>query len=111
MEDILILASALSGAAPSDEVLSSLCSAAEVWLEKRLRPGVLPSDCGRAFPVAAAAIAAGAWESAKSGGDIASFSAGSVSLTAEPGKDRFLDAAMGLMEPWMKDGGFAFLGV
>lgn len=113
MEEILKLAASFCGMEETDELLSSICQAAYEYLEGRLRDDVSVGSCGKAFPIAVAALASGVWENGQGSGDVTAFSAGSVSLSmsAGNGSDRFLSAAMGLLEPWLKDEGFAFVGV
>lgn len=107
---ILKLAASLCGLEEADELLTSLCIAAFDSLRQRLREGITPERCGRAFWVAAAALAAKAW---KEGGraDITSFAAGSVRLQMDQEGERFTSAAMRLLTPWLKDEGFSFMEV
>ena len=111
MEEILTLAAALSGAERDDPTLAALCQAAQESLKLRLKEGITPEECGKAFAVAAAAIAAKGWQEGVSKFGVSSFAAGSLSLTVEENGDRFVSAAMSLLEPWMKDAGFGFRGV
>ena len=54
-EEILTLARIVSGAGETEEaLLESLCQAARLRWEGRLRQGLTPEDCGRAFACAAA---------------------------------------------------------
>lgn len=111
MEEILSLAAGICGAAEDDPVLSALCQAAYDATVLRLKDGITAEDCGKAFPIAVAAIAAKAWEEGVGTGGVSSFAAGSVSLSVTQEGDRFTSAALGLLEPWLKDAHFGFRGV
>lgn len=106
MDEIVALAAALCGMETADELLIALCEAAENSLRQRLREEISPEDCGKAFPIAAAAIAAKGRQEGQ--GSISSLTAGSLSLSVTEEGDRFTSAAIGLLEPWMKDGSFGF---
>ncbi len=111
MDEIIALAASFAGAEEADGVLTALCEAAVDCLKMRLREGVSPQDCGKAFPIAAAAIAAKAREEGLGRGGVSSFAAGSVSLSVSEGGDRFTSAALELLRPWLRDGSFGFRGV
>lgn len=111
MELIQELAASICGLLEADELLRMLCQAAFDSLQARLRDGVTPEVCGKAFWIAAAALAAKAWQEGKGKEDIAAFAAGSVSLKVNQEGDRFTSAALALLSPWLKDEGFAFMGV
>ena len=111
-ERIIALAEAL-GAAGQEELLSALCQAARRELEGRLKPGVTPEDCESAF-VPAAAWMALAWLNTGTGSEgVTAFTAGDVTIRREGGRESaaLLDQAQRLMAPYIRDGGFAFLGV
>ena len=108
MEDILKIAAMLCGASEGDELLQMLCQAASDVLTLRLRDGVTVEECGKAFIIAAAAMGAKAWEEGTGPGGISSFAAGSVSLSVSQEGDRFVSAALGMLEPWLKDAHFGF---
>lgn len=107
MDEIISLAASLCGMETADEILVALCEAARDCLALRLKEGVAPEDCGKAFPIAAAAIAAKGRREGLEGG-VGSFTAGSVSLSVTQEGDRFTSAALGLLEPWLRDSGFGF---
>lgn len=108
MDEIVSLAAEISGVQESDLLLMELCQAFHDSLERKLRDGVTVADCGKAFPLAVAALAAKARSEGLSGESVSAFSAGSISLSVSQDGDRFTSAAMGLMEPWLKDSGFGF---
>ena len=106
-EEILTLARIVSGAGETEEaLLESLCQAARLRWEGRLRQGLTPEDCGRAFACAAAFTAA-ADLAAGEGGSV-SFSAGDISVKAPGGQERaaaaaeLRRAAERLMEPYVR---------
>ncbi len=97
-----------------DELLLPWIQAARERLEGRLRAGVLPEDCGPAFPLAAAMLAVEGLERASGAGGAVSFTAGEVSIrTGGTGKNgESLSAqAERLLSPWLGATGFAFQGV
>lgn len=108
MDEIISLAASLCGVEAADTILIALCEAARDCLALRLKEGVVPEDCGKAFPIAAAAIAAKGRREGMENGGVGSFTAGSVSLSVTQEGDRFTSAAMSLLEPWLRDSGFGF---
>ena len=110
MEETLRYAAVICGKDTADETLTALAQAAESCLALRLREGVTAEDCGKAFPLAAAAMAAEAYLAAQAGG-VSAFTAGSLSLSLEESRDGFTRSALNLLGPWLRDGGFAFRGV
>lgn len=108
MDEIISLAASLCGMETADAILVALCEAAHDCLSLRLKEGVSPQDCGRAFPIAAAAIAAKGRREGLESGNVSSFTAGSVSLSVTQEGDRFTSAALGLLEPWLRDSNFGF---
>ena len=69
-EEILALCRQMGAGEEQDELLLPLIEAVSAGLERRLKPGVAPEDCGSAFLLAAAlfclclpAVAAGGFES------------------------------------------------
>ncbi len=106
MEEIIALAAFLCGEETADDILAALCQAAAESLSRKLLDGVKPGDCGKAFPLAAAAIAAKARQEGQS--SVAGFTAGALSLSVTEEGDRFTSAALALLEPWMKDSEFGF---
>lgn len=109
--DIQTAASQIVGALPADEetLLYTLCDAAMQELQRRLRPGVTPEDCGKCFTAAAALTAVSLFRAAQEG-EVSEFGAAglSVKLLADGGAMRKL--AEELLAPWC-DGGTAFRGV
>ena len=101
------------------EVLSLLCEAAGSLWQERLRDGIDPEDCRSAFLTACAWTALGGMTAAMEQNSPAplSFTAGDLSVHRGKASDpnacaRSLQAqAQELMAPYVKDQGFAFLGV
>ena len=80
-EEILTLARIVSGAGEAEEaLLESLCQAARLRWEGRLRQGLTPEDCGRAFACAAAFTAAADLTAGRGGGAVSAFTAGDLSI-------------------------------
>ena len=102
------MAASICGGETDDPLLSGLCEAAYEALAARLREDVEIADCGKAFPLAVAAIAAKAWEAGFGPGAVSSFAAGSVSLSVSQEGDRFTSATMNLLKPWLKEEDFGF---
>ena len=111
MEEILTLAMELCGMDKHSSLLESICHAAERFLQLRLRDDVVPVDCGRAYPLAVASIAAKAYNEGVSPRALESFSAGDLSIRMDSQSDRFVSATLNLMRPFLKDDTFSFLGV
>lgn len=115
-ERILTLAMAAGGGESERALLEPLCAAAEDFWRGRLREGVAPEDCGEAL-ICAAAFTAAANLAAGSGGGVASFSAGDVSVKLQDGTGRtetaksLLQAAERLMEPFVQAAGLWAQGV
>ena len=113
-EEILALALQLGGQAENEEILRALCRAAEAELAGWLRPGICRSDCGRAFPLAAAYWALAGLSAAGQQGTVESFTAGDVTIrrgsgnTAAGQADTLRSQAKRLLAPWAKDGRFCF---
>ena len=115
-ERILTLALAASGGGESERtLLEPLCIAAEDFWQGRLRKGVAPEECGEALICAAAFTAAA--DLTGSGGAVASFSAGDLSVRVQGGAERLKtaeslrQAAERLMEPYVRAEGFWARGV
>lgn len=113
MEDeILTLAKRLGGAGCDETALAALCNAAQAELAGRLREGVSPADCGRAFPLAAAWLALAKLYTGEAG--VEQFSAGNLTIRQRDGAAR--GAALRLqaeqvLKEWLRDDGFVFWGV
>ena len=117
-ETILSLTQSLTGAAESEQsLLGLLCTAAEREWESRLREGMTPSDCGDAFPCAAAFAAAANLLTGRGGSTVASFTAGSVSASEKSAAETNAAAAAlrglaaRLMIPYTAEDTFCFHGV
>ncbi len=92
-------------------VLMRLCAAAERVLKSRLRSGLSPQDCGDCFCCAAAWMAVDSLQAGSGVEDIASFTAGNVSVNrTNRASGSLYQRAMDLMAPYLSSGS-AFLGV
>lgn len=112
-EEVLELVQALRGPGTDETVLRTLCGSACGALNRRLRDGVRPEDCGGLYPVAAAWLVMD-WLSQCQGMDgITALSAGDISVRREGGGQvgRLSERAMELMAPFLEDDGFVFRGV
>lgn len=108
MSEALALAAALCGLETADTLLMALCQAAWDTLALRLRGEFTPEDCGQAFPLAVAALAAESHRAALGAGEVTGFTAGSVSLALGQSDDGFAEAVLELLGPWLRDGAFGF---
>lgn len=102
---------AFSGIAGTDDTLTGLVEAADNSLRLRLREGVSPADCGKAYTMTVAALAAAAFEQSLAAECVTDFTAGEVKISMEPPKGSFAEAMMKLLRPWLQDEAFAFRGV
>ena len=116
-EEILTLARIVSGAGETEEaLLESLCQAARLRWEGRLRQGLTPEDCGRAFACAAAFTAADL-TAGRGGGAVSAFTAGDLSIKGRGAAEAASLAqglrrtAEGLMAPYVETEDFCFKGV
>ena len=107
-EKILALCRAMG--AGREELLLPLVRAVSEQLAGRLRPGLASEECGPAFPLAAAMIAVDRLAGMTGGGEIASFTAGDVTVRRGAGKSLSRQAEE-LLALWLEDGGFVFQGV
>ena len=112
-QEILTLCRAMGAGTDQEELLLPLIRAVSAALAGRLRSGVVPGDCGSAFPLAAAMVVMDGLDRATGGGRVTSFSAGEVSIRTEEGavRDTRTAQAERLMAPWLGETGFAFRGV
>ncbi len=112
-EEIMALCRAMGVETDREELLLPLIRAEEKALERRLRRGVSPADCGTAFPLAAAMLAMEGLDRAAGGGQVESFEAGELSIRTRQsgGADSLSGQAERLMAPWLGETGIAFLGV
>ena len=112
--EILSLCRAMGAGEEQEELTLLLVQAVCRQLAARLREGTLPQDCGPAFPLAAAMLVMDRLSRmAKSGGKIASFTAGDLTIRQETGGagTQLADHAEVLLGPWLRDRGFFFQGV
>jgi len=120
-DDILTVAKCFSDRAwtqAEEEVMTVLCQAArDRWAEK-LREELDPEDCRGPFVTACAWSALAAMQSGLEAGTefpVSAFTAGDLTVKREQtgsAAAKSLEAqAQALMEPYVRDGGFAFLEV
>ena len=120
-EDILAVAGCFSDRAWTREeeaVMTALCEAARDRWEEKLREELTPDDCKGPFLTACAWSALAAMQSGMEAGDcfpVASFTAGDLTVRRSGGLNaaakRLEAQAQALMEPYIRDGAFAFLEV
>lgn len=114
--EIMALCRAMGAVEDQEELLLPLVQAVQRQLAGRLKAGLLPEDCGPAFPLAAAMTAMDRLSGMTGGGgDVTSFTAGDLTIRRETGNgglSKTLSAqADRLLAPWLGDNGFAFYGV
>ena len=111
-EEILALCRQMGAREEQDGLLLPLIEAAQDSLQRRLKAGVSPQDCGSAFPLAAALAAMDGLDRAAGEGDVSAFSAGEVSIQLrESGGNSRMGQAERLLAPWLRETGFVFRGV
>ena len=112
---IMELARTLGGVRDDEEeLLATLCGAAQRELTQSLRDGVRPEDCSEPFVLAGAWIVLAGLEVSREAGQAESFSAGDVSVhSGNAGeKVRLLrEQAKRLMKGWSRNDSFLFYGV
>ena len=117
-EQIINLAMGIAN--PSEKelpLLEMLCHAAEkLWMDA-LKGGILPEDCAEAFLCAVAFTAVADFVLSRNGEDVASFTAGTVSVKQKASAEEAAQAeslrktAARLMAPYGTAMDFAFKGV
>lgn len=110
-EEILDLCRQMGAGEEQDTLLLPLIEAAQDSLQRRLKAGVSPQDCGSAFPLAVALTAMDGLSGAVGEGDVSSFSAGEVSVQLRDRSGGRAEQAERLLAPWLRETGFAFRGV
>lgn len=112
-EEIMALCLAMGADEGQRALLLPLIEAAAAGLAGRLKRGVSPADCGKAFLLAAAMAAMDGLEGAAGLDRVESFTAGEVSIRTGQGGggDSRSARALGLLAPWLEETGFAFRGV
>ena len=118
-DEIYQMAAVFAPAGTDEQMLRSLCSAAEQSIKAKLRPGVTVDDCHDSFVCAAAWIAVSYLPEGAQMRQVQSFTVGEVSVTAANSTAATSGAAACLstqaellMAPYCASGsGFAFLGV
>jgi len=119
LEQIKTLCRAMGATEDQEELLLPLIQAVREQLACRLRPEVMPQDCGNAFPLAAAMMAMDRLSGIAGGGStgaVTSFTAGDLTIRQEGGSGgqtakSLTEQAEELLAPWLKNNGFGFQGV
>ncbi len=116
-ERIMALCGAMGANEDQEELLLPLVQAVRDQLAGRLRPGIMPGDCGPAFALAAAMITmerlSGLQEEG-SAGEVTSFTAGDLTIQKRSGGQTaksLSEQAEEMLAPWLRDEGFLFRGV
>lgn len=97
-----------------EELLTTLCGAAQRELTGQLREGVAPQDCPEAFALAGAWLALAGLEVSRGAGQAQSFTAGDVSVHSGSAADKaklLRQQAQQVISGWTKDKTFLFYGV
>lgn len=114
-EQILELTQGIVGTEEENVLLEALCHAAETAWVSRLKRGITAEDCGEAFLCAVAFTAAADYMVSRGGDDVASFTAGEISIKkrecGEAQATALRKAAERLMAPYAATESFAFKGV
>lgn len=113
-EEILALCKAMGAEDRQEDLLIPLIRAVTPALERRLKAGVTVTDCGAAFPLAAAMVVMDGLERTCGGSSVTSFTAGDVSIRTggqNGGASSLVAQAERLLTPWLGETGFAFQGV
>lgn len=112
---IMELARTLGQVNPDEqELLTTLCGAAQRELTGRLREGAAPEDCPEAFALAGAWLALSGLEVSRGAGQPQSFRAGDVTVHNGGGKEKatlLREQAERIMSGWIRDDHFLFYGV
>ncbi len=95
-----------------EELLQSLCAAAEQRLKGQLVEGTNVEDIYDSFVFATSLLAAADFSAVRPGTEVRQFSAGPVSVTRDDGDyaRRLREQAALILAPWCQDA-FRFLGV
>jgi hypothetical protein len=117
-EQIINLAAGIANPSEGElPLLEMLCRAAEREWMNELKGGVLPDDCGEAFLCAAAFTAVADFALSRNGENVASFTAGAISVRQKASAEETAQAealrktANRLMAPYGTAMDFAFKGV
>ena len=112
---IMELARTLGQVAPDEqELLSTLCAAAQRELNGRMREGVRPEECPETFALAGAWLALAGLELSRGAGQPESLSAGDVTVHSGGAGDKakqLREQAERILSGWIRDDHFLFYGV
>ena len=111
-EEIMALCRAMGACEVQEELLLPLVQAVRGRMADRLKQGVIPEDCGTAFPLAVAMTVMDRL-SGMTGG-VTSFTAGELTIRKETDRGtggNLSVQAESLLAPWLEQTGFVFQGV
>lgn len=100
--------------ADEEELLVTLCGAAQRELTEALRDGVCPEDCPETFALAGAWLALAGLEVSRGAGQAESFRAGDVTVHSGDSEEKtrlLREQAKRIMAGWTRDNSFLFYGV
>ena len=110
-EEIMALCGAMGAGESQQTLLLPIIQAVQAGLERRLKEGVSPEECGTAFSLAAAMLAMEALDQAAGNGGVEAFTAGELSIRTRKGREQLSALAERLMAPWLGETGLAVRGV
>ena len=114
LQRVMELTQGLCAGERDEELLRTVCASAIQALDGKLRRGLAPEDCGEAFALAAAWMAADWLQSGPGMEGVTALSAGDISIRREGGVQAggtMSRQAMELMAPYLADREFGFWGV
>ena len=113
IQRVMELAQGLCPQGGDEELLRTVCAGAVEALDRKLRPGLAPEDCGEAFPLAAAWLAGDGLMGGLGVEGVTALSGGDIWVRGGGGggAGTMSRQAMELMAPVLADRGFAFRGV
>ena len=113
IQRVMELAQGLCPQGGDEELLRTVCAGAVEALDRKLRPGLAPEDCGEAVRGGAAGLAAVGVTAGLGLDGVTALAAGDLSVRREGGggAGTMSRQAMELMAPFLADRGFAFRGV
>lgn len=107
-ERIAALCRQLGAEEEREALLLPLAEAACVQLKAGLKEGVVPEDCGEAFPLACAMVVMGVLRELTGENEVTAFTAGEVTIRKEA-STVLARSARKLLAPWMRDAAFCVL--
>lgn len=111
-EEIMALCRAMGACEDQEELLLPLVQAVRGRMADRLKQGVIPEDCGTAFPLAVAMTVMDRLFGMTGG--VTSFTAGELTIRKETDRGTVGNLSVqaeSLLAPWLEQTGFVFQGV